>query len=152
MLEALLWGFHNSRSGCCFPCIRGDRRQGGVRPQHGRRGAEGPGVGWRADLAEPDHQDPRPRARSVRPLGEPLAGDPHQSNAYVFRDPQQRPEGVPASKSENQIGTLNQEVINSSLAPASDPDSPLERALQQLGGAIKGRLLMNKSGGMVPAT
>ena len=26
------------------------------------------------------------------------------SNAYVFRDPQQRPEGVPASKSENPIG------------------------------------------------
>ena len=74
------------------------------------------------------------------------------SNAYVFRDPQQRPEGVPASKSENQIGTQNQEVINSSLAPAGYPDSPLERALRQLGGVIKGRLLLNKSGGMVPAT
>src|SRR4051812_39237834 len=70
----------------------------------------------------------------------------------VFRDPQQRPEGVPASKSENQIGTLNQEVIDSSLAPARDPDSPLERALQQLGGVINARLLMNKDGGMVPAT
>jgi hypothetical protein len=74
------------------------------------------------------------------------------SNAYVFRDPQQRPERVPASKSENQIGTQNQEVLDSSLAPAGNPDSPLERALQQLGGAIKGRLLMNKDGGMVPAT
>ncbi len=74
------------------------------------------------------------------------------SNAYVLRDPQQHPEGVPASKSENQIGTQNQEVIDSSLAPAGNPDSPLERALQQLGGAIKARLLMNKDGGMVPAT
>jgi hypothetical protein len=74
------------------------------------------------------------------------------SNAYVFRDPLQSPEGVPASKSENQIGTLNQEVIDSSLAPACDPNSALERALQQLGGAIKARLLMNKDGGMVPAT
>ena len=73
------------------------------------------------------------------------------SNAYVFRDPQPRPEGVSASKSENQIGTQNQEVIDSSLAPAGDPNSPLERALRQLGGAITGRLLTNGSGGMVPA-
>ena len=57
-----------------------------------------------------------------------------------------------ASKSENQIGTQNQEVIDSSLAPTDNPDSPLEQALQQLSGAIKGRLLMNKDGGMVPAT
>jgi hypothetical protein len=55
-------------------------------------------------------------------------------------------------KSENQIGTQNQEVIDSSLAPAGDPDNPLEQALQQLSGAIKARLLMNKDGGMVPAT
>ena len=42
-----------------------------------RRGAEGPGVGRRADLAEPHRPDPRPRARSVRPLGQPLARHPH---------------------------------------------------------------------------
>ena len=35
------------------------------------------------------------------------------SNAYVFRDPQQRPEGVPASKSENRSGTQNQEILRS---------------------------------------
>jgi hypothetical protein len=74
------------------------------------------------------------------------------SNAYVFRDPQQRPEGVPASKSENPSGTQNQEVTDSSRAPAGDPDSPLERASHRLGGAIKGRLLTNKDGRQVPAT
>ena len=74
------------------------------------------------------------------------------SNAYVFRDPQQRPAGVPASKSENPSGTRNQEVIDSVLAPPRDPDSPLERALQQLSSTIKGRLPLNKSRGMVPAT
>ena len=31
VLEALLWGFHNSRSGVLLPELRGDRRQGGVR-------------------------------------------------------------------------------------------------------------------------
>ena len=30
VLEALIWGFHNSRSGCCFPSYEIDRRQGGV--------------------------------------------------------------------------------------------------------------------------
>jgi hypothetical protein len=72
------------------------------------------------------------------------------SNAYVFRDPHQRPE-VPASKSGNPPGTQNQVVIDSSLALAGDPNSPLERALQQLNGAIKARLLTNKENGQAPA-
>jgi hypothetical protein len=44
VLQALLWGFYNSRSGCCFPSYEADRRQGRVPTQHGCRGAEGPGV------------------------------------------------------------------------------------------------------------
>jgi hypothetical protein len=40
------------------------------------------------------------------------------SNAYVFRDPQQRPEGVPASKSENRLA-------QSLTAALIDPDSLL---------------------------
>ena len=61
-----------------LPELRDDRRQSGMRAKHGRRGAEGAGMGRGADLGEPDHQDPRPRARPIRLLGEPLAGDPHQ--------------------------------------------------------------------------
>ena len=49
VLGALLWGFHNSRIGGLLPVLRVDRGQGGVRPQHGCRGAEGAGVGRRAD-------------------------------------------------------------------------------------------------------
>ena len=70
------------------------------------------------------------------------------SNAYVFRDPQQRPAGVFASKSENPSGTGNQEILDPVLAPPGNPNSPLEHALQQLSGAIKARLLMNKDGGI----
>jgi hypothetical protein len=69
----------------------------------------------------------------------------------VFRDPQPRPAGAPSSKSENRSGTQNQEIQSLTAAPA-DPDSPLERALRQLSAGIKGRLLMNRDGGMVPAT
>jgi hypothetical protein len=34
------------------------------------------------------------------------------------------------------MGTQNQEVIDSSLAPACDPNSPLERALARFGAAV----------------
>ena len=55
VLEALLWGFHNSRYRRLLPVLRGDRRQGRVLPRHGRGGDQGAGVGRRADLAEPHH-------------------------------------------------------------------------------------------------
>jgi hypothetical protein len=72
------------------------------------------------------------------------------SNAYVFRDPQQRLEGVPASKSENRSRTLSQEIQILTAAPV-DPDNPLEAALRQLGATIERRLLLNGSDGQVLA-
>jgi len=68
---------------CLLPVLRVDCRQGRVRPQHRRRGPEGAGVGRCADLAEPHHEDPGPRARSIRPLGKPLARHPHQQRLPV---------------------------------------------------------------------
>ena len=68
------------------------------------------------------------------------------SNAYVFRDPQQRPEGVPASKSENRSGTRNQDHSTFQIQAPIDHDSPLERALWQLSSTIEGRLLANGRG------
>ena len=73
------------------------------------------------------------------------------SNAYIFRDPQPHPAGVPASKSENPAGTQNQEVQILTAAPV-DPDNPLEAALRRLGASIEGRLLLNRSCGLLPAT
>ena len=59
VLQALLWGFHNSPHRLLLPELRGDRRPGRVRPQHGGRGAEGAGAGRRAVLAAPHRPDPR---------------------------------------------------------------------------------------------
>jgi hypothetical protein len=77
------------------------------------------------------------------------------SNAYVFRDPLERPAGVPASKSENQIGTRNQE-LNSASLPALDPNSALARALERLNSRLgvgeEARMLATRSGWTVPAT
>ncbi len=151
VLEALLWGFHNTRSGCCFPsyetiAARAECARSTV--AEALKALEWAGVlTWQNRITR-IHVRERDlfghwasRWRVIR-----------TSNAYVFRDPQPRPEGVPASKSENQSGTQNQEVIDSSLAQPGNPNSPLERALQQLSGAIKGRLLTNGSGGPVPAS
>jgi hypothetical protein len=151
VLEALLWGFHNSRSGCCFPsyaAIAAKAECARSTVAEALKALEWAGVlTWahritRIQVRERDLFGKwASRWRVIR-----------TSNAYVFRDPQQRPEGVPTSKSENPPGTQNQEVIDSSLVPARDPDSPLERALQHLGSTIKGRLLTNKDARQVPAT
>ena len=58
------------------------------------------------------------------------------SNAYVFSDPQRPPDGVPAAKSENPPGTLNQDISILLPVAARDPDGPLERALLRFGAAI----------------
>ena len=89
VLEALLWGFHNSRTGCCFPSLRGDRRQGGVRAQHRRRGAEGPGVGRRADLAEPDHPYPSCASATCSAAGRAAGGSsaPSTPTCSAIRSP-----------------------------------------------------------------
>ena len=150
VLQALLWGFHNARTGCCFPSYeaiadKADCARSTV--AEALKALEWAGVlTWAHRIARIQVRERdlfgkcASRWRVIR-----------TSNAYVFRDPQQRPEGVPASKSENRSGTQNQEIQSLTAAPA-DPDSPLERALRQLSAGIKGRLLMNKDGGMVPAT
>jgi hypothetical protein len=45
------------------------------------------------------------------------------SNAYVFRDPQRRLQGVAASKPENRSGTLNQELLPLTAAPPGVPSA-----------------------------
>ena len=70
------------------------------------------------------------------------------SNAYVFTDPKPQLAGGFSCKSENPPGTQNQEILNLlRSAPAPDPNSPLERALRQLGAGIEERLLLNRAAG-----
>ena len=122
VLEALLWGFHNSRTGCCFPsyaaiAARAECARSTV--AEALKALEWAGVlTWQNRITR-IHVRERDlfghwasRWRVIR-----------TSNAYVFRDPQQRPVGVSSSKSENQIGTQNQEVINSSRNRGKTPGS-----------------------------
>jgi hypothetical protein len=135
VLEALLWGFHNAHTGVCFPsyeviAARAECARSTV--AEALKALEWAGVlAWQNRIARIQVRERdlfgrwASRWRVIR-----------TSNAYVFRDPQQRPEGVPASKSENPPGTQNQEILGPVLAPAGASDSPLERALARFGAAV----------------
>ena len=153
VLEALLWGFHNARSGVCYPSYEAIA----AKAECARSTvAEALKVLELAGVLTWAHRIARIQVRERDLFGKWASRWRviRTSNAYVFRDPQQRPQGGPASKSENRIGTQNQEILTvlpTVLVPARDLDSPLERALARFGAAIEGRLLTKGSGGTVEA-
>ena len=138
VLQALLWDFHNARSGCCFPSYeRIAARAGCARSTV----AEALKVLEWAGVLSWQHRIIRIRERCTDLFGR--IGYRWRmirtSNADVFRDPQQPISGVFASKSENQPGTQNQVILGSVHAPAGNPDSSLERALARFGAAVAAR-------------
>jgi hypothetical protein len=121
VLEALLWGFHNSRSVAEALCV----------------------LEW-AGVLTWQHRITRIRER-CRDLFEREGWRwrvVRTSNAYVFRDPGAAVACHAAetcrfpSKSENRAGTPNQVLKPALLAPAAAPNSPLECALASLGALI----------------
>ena len=135
VLEALLWGFHNSRTGICFPSYERIAEKAGCARStvaEALRVLEWAGVlTWQHRIAR------------IREACTDLFGRNawrwrviRTSNAYVFRDPQAVNSRDVPSKSENRAGTQSQDVLPSVLAPATDPNSPLERALARFGVAV----------------
>jgi hypothetical protein len=156
VLEALLWGFHNSRSGACFPSYAAIAEKAECCR---RTVAEALKVLEWAGVLTWQHRIARVRERCRDLFG-------HQgwrwrvvrcSNAYVFRDPLVSVAPHPAedrgfpSKSENPPGTPNQVPKSALLAPAAVPDSPLERALAWLGAAIEAKKGIQQEGRMAEA-
>ena len=150
VLQALLWGFHNARTGVCFPSYEAiaDRAECARSTV-----AEALKVLELAGVLSWQHRLTRIREGCTDLFG-------HRgwrwrvirtSNAYVFSDPKAAGSQGFVSKSENPPGTLNQDVLDPVLAPARDPDSPLERALQRFGAVIQARQLANGSDGSVEA-
>jgi hypothetical protein len=140
VLQALLWGFHNSRSGACFPSYAAIAAKAEC---HRCTVAEALKVLEWAGILTWQHRIARVRERCRDLWGREgwRWRVVRCSNAYVFRDPAKvapHPAetcGFP-SKSENPAGTLNP-VVNPTLqAPIVDPDSPLERVLASLGALI----------------
>ena len=135
VLQALLWGFHNSRTGCCFPsyeAIAAKAECARSTVAEALRVLEVAGVlSWQHRLTR------------IREACTDLFGHHgwrwrviRTSNGYVFSDPKAAVSGGFAPKSENPTGTLNQENSKPLQAPSFDPNSLLGRALARFGAAV----------------
>jgi hypothetical protein len=109
VLEALLWGLHNSRDGRCFPSYEAIA----AKAECARSTvAEALKVLEWARVLTWQHRIARIQVRERDLFGRCASRWRviRTSNAYVFRDPLARPAGVPASTSENRSGTQNQGI------------------------------------------
>ena len=135
VLEALLWGFHNSRDGRCFPSYQAIAAKAECCVDTVYEALK---VLERCGVLTWQHRIVR-----IRDACQDLWGRQgwrwrvvRTSNAYQFRDPQPQLASVQASNSENRGGTLG--VCTSTLLPAppEDLNSPLERALARFAAVI----------------
>jgi hypothetical protein len=127
VLGALLWAFHNARTGVCFPSYERIAEKAGCARSTVAEALKV--LEWAGVLTWQN------RVTRIREHCRDLWGREgwrwrviRTSNAYVFRDP--------ASKSDQRTGTPDQEIKSPSLAQAIDPTSPLERALARFATAL----------------
>ena len=127
VLGALLWVFHNTRSGCCFPSYERIAEKSGCARStvaEAIKALEFAGVlTWQNRITRI-----RERCRDLFGREAWRWRVIRTSNAYVLIDP--------ASKSDQRTGTPNQDVLEPLQAPAVDPNNPLERALARFGAAV----------------
>src|ERR1700758_3565298 len=104
VLETLLWGFHNSRTGCCFPSYEAIAAKAECCRDTVYEALK---VLELAGVLKWVHRIARIQGRERALFGHWASRRRviRTSNAYVFHDPHQRPAGVPASKSEKPVGT-----------------------------------------------
>jgi hypothetical protein len=138
VLSALLWGFHNGRSGCCFPSYEAIAARAECARSTVAEALKA--LEW-AGVLTWQHRITRLRERCRDLFGR--VGWRWRvirtSNAYAFRDPIVAISGGFASKSENPPGTPDQEDSKPLQASAVDPNSPLEQALARFAAAIAGK-------------
>jgi hypothetical protein len=127
VLGALLWAFHNARTGVCFPSYERIAERAGCARSTVAEAIKA--LEWAGVLTWQN------RITRIRERCRDLWGREgwrwrviRTSNAYGFRDP--------ASKSDQRTGTPDQEIKIPFEAPAIDPASPLERALARFQAVI----------------
>ena len=138
VLEALLWGFHNSHSGACYPAYetiaaKADCHRSTV--AEALKALEWAGVlTWQNRIA-------RILVRERDLFGQWVSRwrVVNTSNAYVFNDPKPAPR-----KNPTETPILN--LLAAVLAPAIDPNSPLERALARFGAAVAAKRRIEQDG------
>jgi hypothetical protein len=135
VLGALLWAFHNARSGCCFPSYERIADRAGCARSTVAEAIKA--LEWAGVLTWQN------RIMRVRERCQDLWGRAgwqwrviRTSNAYAFRDPQAVNSRPVPSKSDQRTGTPDQEIKIPLEAPAVDPASPLGRALARFQAVI----------------
>ena len=138
VLQALLWSFHNSRDGRCFPGYERIAEQ--ARCARSTVAEALKVLEW-AGVLTWQHRITRIRERCTDLFGRISWRWRviRTSNAYVFRDPKCADCRQLSSKSENRSGTQDQDILDPVHAPARNPESSLERALARFGAAVAAR-------------
>jgi hypothetical protein len=142
VLGALLWAFHNARTGCCFPSYERIAERAGCARSTVAEAIKA--LEWAGVLSWQN------RITRIRERCTDLFGRDgwrwrviRTSNAYVFHDPISLVSGGFRSKSDQRTGTPDQEIQDTSLAgnhptaPVENaPQTALERALARFAAAI----------------
>src|SRR5689334_13726259 len=112
VLTALLWAFHNSRDGCCFPSYERIAEKADCARSTVAEALKT--LEW-AGVLTWQHRITRIRERCTDLFGRDAWRwrVVRTSNAYVLRDPKTAVSAGFSSASENRAGTLNQEVLSS---------------------------------------
>jgi hypothetical protein len=146
VLGALLWVFHNARSGCCFPSYETIAGKAGCARStvaEAIKALEFAGVlTWQNRIVRI-----RERCRDLFGRNGWRWRVIRTSNAYAFRDPKTAVSDSFASKSDQRTGTPNQELSKPVPVPAIDPMSPLERALARFAAAFAAKDGIEKPAG-----
>jgi hypothetical protein len=137
VLEALIWGFHNSRDGRCFPSYATIAKRAECDPDTVYEAIKALEF---ANVLTWVNRITRIRVHELDLFGKlaPRWRIIRTSNAYSFRDP--LPCATPpnlrgSSNPENPRGTQIQE-LTLTVRPAINPDSDLEKALRRLGNTL----------------
>jgi Helix-turn-helix domain len=143
VLEALLWKFHNAKSGLCFPSHEKIAEAAGCCEATVKTAVNALEA---AGLLSWVNRIKRVRETVAGLFGETVGRVRviRTSNAYRFVDPKptRSPETpIIPSKANFQLGTSNQDLFSSINEPERSP-SPLETALARLGAAIQGKGLV----------
>lgn len=144
VLEAMLWGFHNSQTGLCFPSYEAIAAKAECCRDTVYEAIKALEV---ADVLTWVNRIVREQVRELDLFGKWSTSwrIVRTSNAYLFRDPLPCAEGRGGSKSENPPGTLNQDISifkKETDTPAdtlSGMSDSLLQALHKLGTAMAAR-------------
>jgi hypothetical protein len=131
VLEALLWGFHNAKSGLCFPSYETI-----AEAAHCARSTVAEAIRALEDAGILTWVQ---RVKRIRERCHDLLGDDgwrwrvlRTSNAYAFNDPSPAGDQPNSSKSEKPTGTPNQELFSSKKREKSIIGHPI-RSLWSIG-------------------